>query len=586
MPTHSLRAFFWHFMRPHRLACVLILMSPILLMIESAYVPYIIRQVVNIVIRPDVTAATIWDAIGVMMFSAWAAYVIMMMGFRGQEMLGNRTYPRIHAAIRMIAFDYVLHHSHHYFTNQFAGSLASKVGDLPRTFQSLFFFVQWQIFGTLAMLIASLGVMAFVSIPIALMLLLWVVFHIGMTLITVGGVSRLSSTNSEDRNRLNGQIVDSLSNNNTVRLFAAFRHERTSIQPLQDAEQHSHAAMLWRITLVRWVQDAGIAVVLMLVGIAMVEGWREGLLTAGDFVYIFYATFNIMFFIWHNSSLIPNFFSEMGVARQALSMLQAPHTLVDSADAKELIVSNGEIKLERVQFAYENQPPLFSDQTLTIPAGQKVGLVGFSGSGKSTFVHLILRLYEVDQGSISIDNQNINEVTQASLHRAIAFIPQDTSLFHRSLMDNIRYAKPDATDDEVIEASRAAFCHEFITAQAQGYNTMVGERGIKLSGGQRQRIAIARAILKNAPILMLDEATAALDSVTEHQIQHSLHRLMDGRTTILIAHRLSTLSQMDRILVFDKGRIIEDGTHSELLEMGGHYAKLWQLQTQGELAEI
>ncbi len=586
MPTHSLRAFFWHFMRPHRLACVLILLSPICLMIESAYVPYIIRQVVNIVIRDDVTAATIWDAIGVMMFCAWAAYGLMMAGFRGQEMLGNRAYPRIHAAIRMKAFDYVLHHSHHYFTNQFAGALAAKVNDLPRTFQSLFFFVQWQIIGTIAMLAASLAVMAIVSVPITLMLFVWVVFHIGMTLITVGSVSRLSSANSEDRNRLSGQIVDSLSNNNTVRLFAAFRHERASIQPLQDAEQHSHGAMLWRITLVRWIQDAGIAVVLMLVGIAMVEGWREGLLTAGDFVYIFYATFNIMFFIWHNSALIPNFFSEMGVARQAISILQAPHTLVDAPDAKELVVHEGEIKLERVEFSYENQPPLFSDQTLTIPAGQKVGLVGFSGSGKSTFVHLILRLYDVNHGAILIDGQNINAVTQSSLHRAIAFIPQDTSLFHRSLMDNIRYARPDATDEEVIDAAKQAYCHEFITAQAQGYATMVGERGIKLSGGQRQRIAIARAILKNAPILMLDEATAALDSVTEHQIQHSLHRLMDGRTTILIAHRLSTLSQMDRILVFDKGRIIEDGTHAQLLGIDGHYSKLWQLQTQGALAEI
>lgn len=573
-------------MRPHRVACVLILMSPILLILEFAYIPYVIRHIVNTVIAPDVSPETIWDEIGLLLFSAWAGYGLLMLGCRGQEILGNRVYPRIHAAIRMKAFDYVLHHSHHYFTNQFAGSLAAKVNDLPRTFQSLFFFVQWQIIGTLAVLIASLAVMLVVSVPVTLMLLLWSAFHVGLTLLTAGSVSRLSSANSEDKNRLSGQIVDSLSNHNTVRLFAAFRHERTTIEPLQHAEMHSHRAMLLRITTIRWMQDAGIALALMLVGIAMVEGWRSGLLTAGDFVYIFYTTFNIFFFIWKTSSLIPNFFSEMGVARQALAILQAPHTLLDKADAKELIVHHGEIKLDRVRFAYENQPPLFSDQTLTIPAGQKVGLVGFSGSGKSTFVHLMLRLYEVDSGCITIDDQNINDVTQDSLHRAIAFIPQDTSLFHRSLMDNIRYAKPDATDDEVIQAAREAFCHEFISALPEGYHTLVGERGIKLSGGQRQRIAIARAILKNAPILMLDEATAALDSVTEHQIQHSLQRLMDGRTTILIAHRLSTLSQMDRILVFDQGRIIEDGTHQQLLNMGGHYAKLWQLQTHGELAEI
>lgn len=228
---------------------------------------------------------------------------------------------------------------------------------------------------------------------------------------------------------------------------------------------------------------------------------------------------------------------------------------------------------------------MFQNKSVTIEAGQKVGLVGYSGSGKSTFVNLILRLYEVVDGQILIDGQNLSEVTQESLRQAIAMIPQDPTLFHRSLMDNIRYGRTKASDEEVISASKKAHADEFISLLPEGYETLVGERGVKLSGGQRQRIAIARAILKNAPILMLDEATSQLDSITESNIQDSLWELMQGKTTLIVAHRLSTLLHMDRILVFDKGHIVEDGTHAELLNRGGLYKTLWDAQVGGFLPD-
>jgi ATP-binding cassette subfamily B protein len=248
-------------------------------------------------------------------------------------------------------------------------------------------------------------------------------------------------------------------------------------------------------------------------------------------------------------------------------------------------VSQGHIEFSKVKFQYHGAYSLFQNKSVTIDAGQKVGLVGYSGSGKSTFVNLILRFYDVVEGQILIDGQDISKVTQESLRRAIAMIPQDPSLFHRSLMDNIRYGRLTASDEEVIAASQKAHADDFINVLPEAYEVLVGERGVKLSGGQRQRIAIARAVLKNAPILILDEATSQLDSVTESRIQDSLWELMQDKTTLVIAHRLSTLLHMDRILVFDKGHIVEDGTHNELLNIRGLYKTLWDAQVGGFLPD-
>ena len=317
----------------------------------------------------------------------------------------------------------------------------------------------------------------------------------------------------------------------------------------------------------------------------LITRWQAGLVTSGDFVFIFYTSFNVMIRIWHLSMEMPTIFKEIGVAKQALSIITPPHGVSDKPDATSLTVTKGEIVFENVRFQYRAGKDIFKDKNITIKAGQKVGLVGFSGSGKSTFVNLLLRFYDIDGGRILIDGQNIADVTQDSLRQNIAMIPQDTSLFHRSLMDNIRYGRLDATDEEVITVSKKAYCHDFIQDMPDQYNALVGERGVKLSGGQRQRIAVARAILKDAPILILDEATSSLDSLTEEHIQASLQDLMDGRTTIVIAHRLSTLSDMDRILVFKDGEIIEDGTHDDLRANGGHYETLWTMQVGGFLPE-
>ncbi len=313
--------------------------------------------------------------------------------------------------------------------------------------------------------------------------------------------------------------------------------------------------------------------------------WAHHYITIGDFTQIGMQMFWLLGWIWFVSFQMSVFARELGTVNDALNLVTKGHDITDEAAAKQLTVTQGNIQFEHVTFSYQKKRIVFQDLNVTIPAGQRVGLVGFSGSGKSTFVNLILRFYDIQSGRILIDNQDIANVSQDSLREQIAMIPQDPTLFHRTLMENIRYGRVDASDEEVVAAAKLAHCEEFIEKLDAGYASLVGERGIKLSGGQRQRIAIARAILKNAPILILDEATSSLDTVTEKLIQESLHTVMQNRTTIVIAHRLSTLADMDRILVFHKGKIVEDGSQEELLNSSGHFATLWKMQTNGFLPD-
>ena len=327
----------------------------------------------------------------------------------------------------------------------------------------------------------------------------------------------------------------------------------------------------------------------------LIYGFRDGKITAGDFALIITINIHIINSLWTLSKDISKYADTLGNIHQGLSIVYMPLEICDKAAAKNLVITQGEISFTNVEFNYANTDPLFKNKNIIIPSGQKVGLVGYSGSGKTTFVNLILRIFDVTSGKITIDNQDIRHVTQASLRNNIGMIPQDPSLFHRILMENIRYAKPDATDLEVITAAKKAAAHDFIKKLPNGYNALAGERGVKLSGGQRQRIAIARAILKNAPILILDEATSQLDSITESEIQNSLLELMQtvtnnshqnlAKTVLVVAHRLSTLLYMDRILVFNQGKIVEDGSHAELLANDGMYKILWNAQIGGLLPD-
>lgn len=547
--------------------------------------PYFLKLIVNRIAQYHGEPAGVYSAVSGVLILLVLSWVVSEIFLRIQGVVQLYTFPRFRANIREAVFDYVKSHSHEYFSEHFAGNIAKKLADLPTSCQTIMEIISFN-FMTALTGATIVFVMMWMAKPMfAVVLLIWLFLHLGMTGLFLRYGNYLWEIHSDSVSMLSGKIVDIFTNMASVRLFARGKYETQYLKSYQADEIKKARKAMWLIEFNRIGMGlSGLFLIFSMVFL-LIYNWAHHNITLGDFTQIGMQTFWLLGWIWFVSFQMSVFARELGTVSDALSLITKGHDIVDAKNASELDVPQGQIQFEHVMFEYQKNRPVFENLNVTIAAGQKVGLVGFSGSGKSTFVNLILRFYDLRSGRILIDGQDIAKVTQDSLHEQIAMIPQDPSLFHRSLMENIRYGRLDATDDEVIAAAKLAHCHEFIEKLDDEYHALVGERGIKLSGGQRQRIAIARAILKNAPILILDEATSSLDTVTEKLIQESLTTLMQNRTTIVIAHRLSTLADMDRILVFDKGRIIEDDNKENLLNHKGHFAKLWKMQTDGFLPE-
>lgn len=578
--------FIWHFAKKQGKSFAASQLFSLGWALDNTLWPILLMVIVDTISQHSEDRSAMWQFLAFPIIMGLTLWISIDLCYRFSGIILAKALPKFEADIRSSMFNYVQRHSYSYFSNHFAGTIANKISDMPqsctRILQSVIQLFNPVIFA----LIISIFLFSRINLYFACILIVWIILHIGVSLFFARKCSNLSNVHAEARSELSGKNVDSLSNNNNVRLFARFNYETKYFQKYQDEEQAKHHDSLWYIEKMK----IGMSIFSFLgTGIAMngymLYSWQQGYLTTGEVVYIFNTTWNVVMMAWFASLELPGLYREIGICTQALSIIQDPHDVVDAPDAKPLKITKGVIKFENVTFHYRPNQNIFENKNIIINAGEKVGLVGFSGSGKTTFAHLILRYFDVEKGRILIDDQDISLVTQDSLRSQIAFIPQDASLFHRTLIENIRYGCLEATDDDVVEAARQAHCDEFIERLSDGFHTMVGERGLKLSGGQRQRIAIARAMLKNSPILILDEATSALDSITERLIQDSLQHLMQGRTTIVIAHRLSTLSGMDRILVFEEGRIIEEGSHDELLADQGHYAAMWGMQAGGFLPE-
>jgi ATP-binding cassette subfamily B protein len=580
----SLIDFIWTFVRKQRWAFALIMLLALLWTFDMLFWPFFLRSVVDVFNQFDAERIAAWPQLKILIMWGLGAMVLIEGGCRFKDYLMANAIPKLEADVRMTMFDHVQKHSPKYFNEHFSGSLANKIGDMVTNVtlmlrNIIIIFVP-------AAFTCLLTVVIFSSMNAILALIVggWLVVHLTLCWFFTQKCAHYSYQHGESRSHLVGKIVDSLTNNFVVNLFFRFRFEKDQIHRYQGDEQKTHR--LSEVYTVKMFSILSIAFVIefFTLTVFMIFYWVQGKIGTGQVVQLFYTIWNLSFIIWAISSLAPEFLRALGIAKQALSVMQDPIDIFDAPNAVDLNVKRGEISFENVSFSY-GEKKIFQDKNLRIASGEKVGLVGYSGAGKSTFVNLVLRFFPIEKGRVLIDGQDISQVTLESLRQSIALIPQDPILFHRSLEDNIRYGRVEASLQEVKQVAKLAHCDEFIQKCEEGYQSVVGERGTKLSGGERQRIAIARAMLLKAPILILDEATSALDSVTEKYIQESLDRLMSNRTTIVVAHRLSTLSKMDRILVFDQGKIIEEGSHAELLKKQGHYAHMWQMQAGGFLPD-
>lgn len=585
-PSKTLFGFIVFFLKKQWLKIMLVQLLWLAWSLDQTLFPLLFGKIIDGFSNYIGDRAAAWNALKTPILSAIALWIGIEVAFRLSGILMAFTFPKLDKQIRMYMFSHMHDHSYAYFSNHFAGNIATKISDMVDNVNHILQLILTLFLPTLVAVIIASIIFYSLNPFFSSVLLGWAFIHIGIGITYASRCSYYSHIHSEVRSHLNGRIVDSLTNYFAVKIFGNKRYELRYVGALQTQEQKKNQYQLIYIEKVRLVLG-----ILSFLGPGLALNgyaywcWTRHLISVGDIVLVFNTSWNIIMILWWSCIELPNFFKSLGICRQSLSLLQDPLTIVDHPKAQALKVTHGKIQFQKVHFQYENAAPLFSNKSIALQPGQKVGLVGYSGSGKTTFVNLILRLFDLQSGQILIDGQDIAAVTQESLRKAITLIPQDPTLFHRTLRENIRYGREDASDEDVVEAAKKAHAHEFIMALSQGYDSLVGERGTKLSGGQRQRIAIARAILKDAPLLILDEATSALDSFTEAHIQESLAILMENRTTIVIAHRLSTLLNMNRILVFERGKIVEDGNHETLIEKKGIYQSLWDAQAEGFLPD-
>jgi ATP-binding cassette, subfamily B, multidrug efflux pump len=529
-----------------------------------------------------------------MLFGALTLFALPLLNFLAESVENQGLRGNYAMRIRWLAHRYLLRQSLEFFQNDFAGRVATKVMQTALGVRDTVMKLTQVLVYVVVYFLSALALFAANDWRLTIPLVLWLLGYIAATFYFVPRLGRLSEVQADMRSLLTGRVVDSYTNIPTVKLFAHAEREDAYAREGMEWMLDSVFNSMRMATLLGAVLNTLNAALLFFTAAVSVWLWQIGAVTTGAIAFAVGLVFRLKgmshWVIWEVAGL----FEDIGVVQDGIETIARERSVVDAPDAKPLIVTRGEVVFERVRFNYgKPHDPRSNDVvdgfSLTIAPGEKVGLVGRSGAGKSTLVNLLLRFYDVEQGRILIDGQNIAEVTQESLRSQIGVVTQDTSLLHRSILDNIRYGRPDATLAQVEAAARKAHADEFIPLLQdmkgrRGYEAHVGERGVKLSGGQRQRIAIARVLLKDAPILVLDEATSALDSEVEAAIQENLYSLMEGKTVIAVAHRLSTIAAMDRLVVMDRGRIVEEGSHDALLRKGGLYASLWRRQSGGFLA--
>ena len=575
--------YFWRALMQYKIRTILLLiLVPIWIFISNVVVPFGTSQILGKLSSGDFE---IENYIGILLLTIVPAAVNNIGVIRIIDWLDWSLDAKGGEYLSQLAFNAVINQSMTFHSNRFSGSLTSAANKLPNAFIGLKSNFVWDIYPLILTVFYSIGVTAVVCLPFAIILLLYAALYMTVAITTYYKTRHVDEGLANAENKQTGQLADSITNEMSVKSYARESFERArfgrATARTKKATFDVAKVSFWRNLSMNTINMVTYTALLILI---IMSHDLFGLSIA-SVVFVYSLANSLLSNVWTINHILRSINSSLGNAREMVEILDLPYIIDDKTD-KPLKVTKAEIDFSHISFQHEEQKDkLFFDFDLKIPAGKTIGLVGVSGSGKTTLTKLLLRFADVMGGAVYIDGQDIRDVTQQSLREAIAYVPQESSLFHRSVFENIAYGKPGASEEEVIHAAKLANADEFIRELPEGYETLVGERGVKLSGGQRQRIAIARAILKDAPILVLDEATSALDSESEALIQGALSNLMKGRTSIVVAHRLSTIAGLDEIVVLKDGVIVEKGSHQELLVKNGEYSKLWSRQSGAFLQE-
>ena len=560
---------------------IVAILGTIAMQAASVVAPLYLRQFINI-LSSGKPSSTIVASLFLVLLTYAAIGIVSWVARRIQMAAVQYAEAHVMADLTDTAFSHLIRHSHDFFISNFTGTLTRRVTRYARAYEQVFDSFLFNFFQTFLFAAGSIYILYTRNVWLGLGLLVWVVLFITIQILLTMWRHSLRLARVAEDSRMTGALSDAIGNHSTIAYFATEKHEESILSSIV-ASWRAITLRSWNSNL--WVQGIQQALALI-VEIGLLGGavllWQRGLLTVGDFVLIQVYILGLIDQVWNIGNTLRQLYDAFADASEMVTILETPHAIQDASEATPLELTEGVIEFKDVSFSFIKNRMVLEHFSLHIDSGEKIALVGPSGAGKSTITSLLFRLYDPNEGSISIDGQDIRSMTQESLRSNISFVPQESILFHRTLRDNICYGKQDATDEEMIVAAKQAHCHEFISRLPEGYDTYVGERGIKLSGGERQRVAIARAILKNAPLLVLDEATSSLDSESEALIQDALAKLMQGKTVITIAHRLSTVMKMDRIIVIENGSVALTGTHDELLAQESNlYKKLWEIQAGG-----